>query len=100
MAIGSAKGMVDSGEWQSDPQPRLPISYSLYKVLWRIGFQYQSYKFLGEYLRDPYNNSVWFVKPYEGEFSDKIIVFSDKIKPSKYWQRDIYNPDIKKSKNN
>ena len=41
---------------------------------------------------------VWFIYPYNKEFSNKIIVFSDVIKTSKYWQRDIYNISIKNEK--
>ena len=37
----------------------------------------------------------WFIYPYSGEIKDNIIVFSDVIKPSRYYQRDIYNPSIK-----
>ena len=45
MTIGSAKSMIDSGEWQTDIQPKLPKSYKNYRVLFRFGFQYKTFKF-------------------------------------------------------
>ena len=97
--IGKHKNMLNKGEWQSDPQPHLPKSYKCYKMLYRIIFQYQAFKFIGEYLMDKENyDACWFIYPYEGEIKDKIIVFSDVIKTSPYWQKDIYNPLIRNDK--
>lgn len=97
--IGSHKDMLNKGSWQSDPQPHLPKSYNCYKMLYRIMFMYQSFKFIGEYLLDEEDkHTCWYVYPYEGEIKDKIIVFSDVIKTSPYWQRDIYNPSFKNQK--
>ena len=94
-AIGKHADMLNKGDWQSDPQPHLTYSYKEYKMLFRIGFQYQSFKFLGEYLMDKDNNTVWFIYPYNREFKKNLIVFSDIIKESNYWQKDIYNPTFK-----
>lgn len=97
--IGKHADMLNKGEWQSDPQPHLPKSYNCYKMLYRIIFQYQGFKFIGEYLMDKENkNTCWFIYPYEGEIKEDILVFSDTIKTSPYWQRDIYNPLIKNDK--
>ena len=97
--IGKHKNMLNKGEWQSDPQPHLPKSYKCYKMLYRIIFQYQAFKFIGEYLMDKENmDTCWFIYPYDGEIKDKIIVFSDVIKTSPYWQKDIYNPLIRNEK--
>lgn len=97
--IGKHKKMLNTGEWQSDPQPHLPKSYNCYKILYRIMFMYQAFKFIGEYLMDKESKDCcWFIYPYQGEIKDKIIVFSDVIKTSKYWQKDIYNPLIKNQK--
>lgn len=65
-----------------------------------FGFQYQSFKFLCEYIVDKEEKTspIWFIRPYYKEFSNKIIVFSDVIKVSRYWQRDIYNISIKNEK--
>ena len=94
-AIGKHADMLNKGDWQSDPQPHLSESYNNYKLLFRIGFQYQSFKFLGEYLMDKDNNTLWFIYPYNREFKKNLIVFSDIIKESNYWQKDIYNPTFK-----
>jgi hypothetical protein len=93
--IGKHASMLNKGDWQSDPQPHLSYSYKEYKMLFRIGFQYQSFKFLGEYLMDKDSNTLWFIYPYNREFKKNLIVFSDIIKESNYWQKDIYNPTFK-----
>lgn len=95
MAIGNAKEMIDKGAWQTNPQPKLPKSYKDYKVLFKFGFLFKGFKFLSELLKDSEGNVCWFVYPYYKEFSDKLIVISDEIKVSPYWQRDIYNLSIK-----
>lgn len=92
--IGKHSDMLNSGSWQTDPQPLLPMSKKEYKILYRIGFQYQNFKFIGELLS--YKNLYcWFIYPYEDEFKDNIIIFSDIVKINKNWQRDIYNITIK-----
>lgn len=97
MAIGNAKSMIDKGAWQTEPQPKLPKSYSTYKCLYRFGFLFKGFKFLCELLKDE-NDFIWFIYPYYKEFDDKMIIISDEIKPSKYWQRDIYNISINNDK--
>lgn len=94
MAIGNASKMIDSGSWQTYPQPHLPNSYNDYKKLYTIGFQYKGFKFIAQYLKYD-SDRCWFIFPYYDDFKDNIIVFSDEIKISKMWQRDIYNISIK-----
>ena len=95
MAIGNASSMINTGAWETTPQPKLPKSLNNYKKLYKFGFQYKGFKFLCDYLKDKETNEVcWFIYPYYKDFKDKIIVFSDEIKISKYWQRDIYNPSF------
>ena len=98
--IGTNAKMINTGAWETKPQPHLPDSYKNYKCLYRFGFQYQNFKFLSEYLthNTDKNNTVWFIRPYSKEFDNNIIVFSDVIKQSRYWQRDIYNISIKNDK--
>lgn len=99
LAIGNASKMIDSGSWQTFPQPKLPKSYNEYKVLFRFGFFYKGFKFLCEYLQDPANYELcWYIYPYYKDFKNDLIVFSDIIKLSKYWQRDIYNISIDNKK--
>lgn len=95
-AIGKHKKMLNSGSWQTDPQPHLSKSIKEYKFLYKIMFQYQSFKFCCDYLMDNESKDcIWYIYPFKGEIKDNILVFSDIIKVSKFWQRDIYNPTIK-----
>ena len=99
MSIGNASKMIDSGAWQTFPQPKLPLSYNMYTPLFRFGFYYKGFKFICEYLEDKIDNDlVWFIYPYYKDFKDNFIVFSDVIKTSKFWQTDIYNISIKNDK--
>lgn len=99
MAIGSAKQMIDSGEWQVDKQPILPLSYKEYKMLFRIGFLYKGFKFLGELLKNNITNEIcWFIYPYYKEFSENMLVFSDVVCLNQLWQKDIYKITLNNSK--
>lgn len=99
MTIGNSSKMIDSGAWQSFPQPKLSKSKNEYSVLFRFGFQYKGFKFLCEYLEDEVLcETLFFIYPYQKEFDNNIFVFSDEIKVSSYWQRDIYNITIKNEK--
>lgn len=94
--FGTHAAMLNKGEWQSDPQPKLPKSYNEYKMLFRFAFHYKTFTWLCEYLMDKETKDViWFIYPYSGKLKNNIIVFSDIIKTSPYWQKDIYNPLIK-----
>ena len=65
-------------------------------MLYRFAFHYKTFTWLCEYLMDKETKDViWFIYPYSGELKKNIIVFSDIIKTSPYWQKDIYNPLIK-----
>lgn len=98
MAIGNASQMINTGAWETQPQPKLPKSRKYYNKLYVIGFQYKGFKFLCEYLKDKETNEVcWFIYPYYKDFGN-IFIFSDEIKTSIYWQRDIYNMSIKNEK--
>lgn len=97
LAIGNASSMIDSGAWQSSPQPKLEKSKKEFEILYRIGFQFQGFRFLGELLTDS-KDVFWFIFPYTKDFSKDILVFSDVIKKEKNWQRDIYNISIKNSR--
>ena len=93
--IGTHAKSTNEGEWQSDPQPHLPKSYKEYKREFYIVFMYKTIKWKAEFLVDKVTKEYcWFIKPYYGEIKKKIIVFSDIIKPTAYYQRDIYNPSI------
>lgn len=98
--IGRHKKMLNSGAWQSDPQPHLSKSRKEYKKMFKIMFYYKTFKFIGEYLFDYENKSTcWHIYPYtKNKIPKKTLIFSDIIKESVYWQRDIYLPTIKNRK--
>ena len=93
--FGTHANMLNKGDWQRDIQPHLKGSYKDYKLLYRIGLEYKGFKWLGEYLLDNDSNTCWFIYPYKKEFKSNLLVFSDIIKTSRYYQRDIYNPSIR-----
>lgn len=97
LAIGESSSMIDSGSWQTQIQPKLPKSKKKYKILFRIGFSYLGFNFLAEYLQDS-KNMIWFVYPYSKEFNNKTLVFSDTVKDSFLWQRNIYDISFKNLK--
>jgi hypothetical protein len=92
--IGKHKNMLNSGSWQSDPQPHLPLSYNEYDVMFRMMFKYGSFKFIAEYLFDNVKEYCWYIYPYKGEIKDDILVISDEVKLDRHWQRNVYNIDI------
>lgn len=101
LAIGKHKDMMNKGDWQTDPQPQLPKSLNEYDSLFTFMFLYKSFKFKCSYLMDKKTEEVcWFICPYKGKIDDETIVFSDIIKVSPYWQRDIYNTEFKNKKLN
>lgn len=93
-SIGKHKDMLNKGSWQSDPQPHLPKSYKEYKVLYRLGFEFKEFRFLGELLKDE-NSLIWFIYPYEKEFKKDILIISDIVKTDYHYQRNIYDVTIK-----
>ena len=97
MSFGQVSKMIETGSWQTDPQPKLPKSIKEYDTSLKIGFQYKGFRFVGSLLIDKQSKEyVWFIYPRQKEFADdKMLVFSDCIKQSQYWQRNIYNLTFK-----
>lgn len=95
--FGKHAEMLNKGAWQSDPQPHLPKSKKYYKIIYRIVFQYQNFRFIAEYLQDKENPNLkcWFVYPKYTEVKKNTIVISDEVRIDRLWQRDIYNLTIK-----
>lgn len=93
VTIGSASSMIDGGAWQTTPQPKLPKSLNEYNILYTFGFFYKGFKFLCNLLQDKEKQEdlCFFIFPYNKEFDNETIVFSDVIKTSPLWQSDIYN---------
>lgn len=98
--IGTNARMINTGAWETSPQPHLPKSKKEYNTLFRFGVEFQGFRFLCDYIvdKETKKDPVWFIYPHYKEFKDDIIVISDKIKVSKLWQRDIYNISIKNDK--
>lgn len=92
--IGKHKDMLNSGAWQSDPQPHLPMSYNEYDVMFRMLFKFQGFMFIAEYLFDNIDNYCWYVYPYKGEITSDLLVISDEVRFDRHWQRNVYNIDI------
>lgn len=97
MTIGSSSKMIDSGAWQSFPQPHLPKSKNEYIIKYRFVFQYQDFRFLCELLidKEDRSNIAWFISPKYTDIKPNTLVISDKISTSPWWQRDIYNLTIR-----
>lgn len=99
LAFGESAKMIDTGNWQAQKQPKLEDSYKKYKVNLRIGFEYSGFKFIGELLTKE-DKLLWFIYPYNKNFYPDTIVFSDSVKESIFYQRNIYdisfpNEDLK-----
>lgn len=96
MAIGNSATMIEKGAWQTFPQPHLPKSLKEYKKIFTFGFQYKNFKFLCEYLKDKITHETcFFIYPFNKDFFKKTIVFSDVVKVSQFWQRNIYDVTFK-----
>lgn len=101
LAIGKHKDMLNTGSWQSDPQPHLPKSLKCYTSRFSFIFMYQEFKFVCSYLQDNEDGTTcWFIKPYDGEIKDDSIVISDQVRQSPLWQRDIYSTNFRNPKLN
>lgn len=95
-----SNNMIDSGAWIVNSQPTIEIQD--YNSWLKFGFQFKGYKFICEVLTAKIkpNDFIFYIKPYYKDFSEKFIVFSDVIKPSIYWQTDIYNCNFRNQKLN
>ena len=95
--FGQVAKMIETGSWQTDIQPKLPKSLKEYEQTFKVGFQYSGFRFVGVLLIDKKTKElVWFIYPRQREFTEKnMLVFSDCIKQSQYWQRNIYNLTFK-----
>ena len=97
MSFGQVSKMIETGAWQTEKQPQLPKSLKEYDKQFNIGFQYKGFRFVAMLLCDKETKDVvWFIYPRQKEFTnDKMLIFSDQIKQSQYWQRNIYNLTFK-----
>lgn len=93
-----SNNMIDSGVWVYDKQPKIDVKE--FDVVFRFGFQFKEFRFLCEIMtkKENANDFIFFIKPYVKNFNNHTIVISDVIKPSIYYQRDIYNITIPNEK--
>ena len=93
--IGWSKDMMNSGSWQSSPQPHLPKSYKCYNTIFRFIFQYQNFSFICELLQDKEEKDkvCWFIYPMNQnkKIKKNQLVISDQVKIDRFWQRNIYD---------
>lgn len=97
LAIGSAKTMIETGEWQTEPQPKLPKSRKLYKKLFNFILDFKGFRFCAEFLADLEDKNIncWFIYPTKRQIKNNDLVITDKVSTSQFFQRDIYNITIK-----
>lgn len=76
--LGKSAANISSGDWYSEPQPKLPGSYNTYEVLYRFVVEQKGFRYLVELLTDRVN-MFWFVKPKCGAVKDNTIVISDVV---------------------
>lgn len=79
--IGAHAASLNSGQWQTDKQPKLEKGYNYKndKLIYRIVFDVKERKYIAEYRTDK-KNRYWFIYPKKTEIKEKTRVISDIIK--------------------
>ena len=97
--IGSHAAMLNSGSWQSDPQPHLDKSINCYNVIIRCVFEYKGFRFLGSYMMDQETGEkVWFICDKHNDIKKGTFVFSDLVDQDSKTFRDPYTVKTKNKK--
>lgn len=91
VTIGNASSMIESGAWQTKPQPKIE-NIKDYKILFKVGFLFKGFKFIGQYMYNIVSReTIWYIYPYtRHEFKNKMLVFSDIVKNNMLWFRNPY----------
>ena len=91
VTIGNASSMIESGAWQTKPQPKIE-NIKDYKILFKVGFLFKGFKFIGQYMYNLVSReTIWYIYPYtRHEFKNKMLVFSDIVKNNMLWFRNPY----------
>lgn len=99
-SMSIANNMIDSGAWIVNKQPKIDVKE--YKSQFIFGFQYKDFKFLCQVMtkKEKANDFIFFIQPYVKDFKKNLIIFTDIINPSIYYQRDIYNSTFPNQKLN
>lgn len=97
--IGSHAEMLNTGAWQSDPQPHLKKSLKNYQTIFTCVMMYKQFSFLCRYIADiDTGERVWFICEKKTKVKPDTWVFSDQISQDKKWFRDIYSARTKNEK--
>ncbi len=96
--LGKSASNISTGDWLSEPQPKLPDSYNNYKVVFRFVIERKSFRYLCEYLITPDKHFIWFIRPKYTKIKDKTLVISDIVSTNKLYFLTI-NDCIKSLKN-
>lgn len=96
IVLGDNEEMINTGAWETTPEPHLDCSHLTYKLIFRMVFEFRKFYFIGE-LRSKKNELVWFIYPKYTEIKKNTFVITDVPSSSFLRQGDIYN--IKKFDN-
>lgn len=89
--IGSHSAMYNSGEWQTEIQPKLNDNWKDWVKIFCCGFDYKTFKFLG-FLLYKDNTYKWFIFPKDNtDFKKDTIIFSDIIDDNNLNSPNPYN---------
>lgn len=93
-ALGTVDGMISGGNWMSEPQPHLKDSIRNYKVILRVVFTYNDFRFLASLLVNDFGFLVWFICPKYSEIKKNTIVIG-LVAESYLYNKNIYNLDYR-----
>lgn len=79
MFFGQKAKMIVGGVWDCEVHPKLYEKYEHYKNLYRVLYEYTSFKFMINLLEDKDKQLVLYVYPYTKETPKNIRVVSDKF---------------------
>ncbi|MCM1219438.1 MAG: phage DNA encapsidation protein [Lachnospiraceae bacterium] len=91
LALGDNAAMINTGAWQTSPEPHLEESHLKSKLIIRIVFSFQHFTFLAELRKHKTKSYVWFIYPKYTPIKTNTIVICDTPNESPYMQGDIYN---------
>ena len=83
MFFGKKSEMITSGVWECNTYPHLERPLNSYKILYRIIYEYLSFNFVINLLRDSDKTLFLYVYPYTGKSFIKRVV-SDKFSVDKF----------------
>lgn len=81
-------GMINSGKWHVEAQPRLPGFKSEWRTRYTVVFEYDDHKWLAEILSKG-SEYVVFISPKTTEIQKKTRVISNRFSASRYYTADL-----------